>query len=110
MYKYIVQEENQDMPTHQKMFLALLCLTDVLILTPSCTVHGFENARYAVTEREETEAAEGQDRVDTTFKLNVKGTTNFGSLTLIGDITSKAGPDTGHSTHRTLNSPYIVYK
>ena len=43
------------------------------------------------------EAAEGQDRVDTRFKLNVKGTTNFGSLILIGRITSEAGPDTGQS-------------
>ena len=43
------------------------------------------------------EEALGQDRVDTTFKLNVKGTTRFGSLTLIGRITSEAGPDTGQS-------------
>ena len=48
-------------------------------------------------EREEDEEAKGQDRVDTTFKLNVKGTTNFGSLTLIGRITSEAGPNTGQS-------------
>ena len=48
-------------------------------------------------EREEEEAAEGQDRVDTTFKLNVKGTTRFGTLSLIGRITSEAGPDTGQS-------------
>ena len=39
----------------------------------------------------------GQDRVDTTFKLNVKGTTNIVPLTLIGHITSEAGPDTGQS-------------
>ena len=38
----------------------------------------------------------GQDRVDTTVKLNVKGTTNFSAhLSLIGRITSEAGPDTG---------------
>ena len=43
------------------------------------------------------EEALGQDRVDTTFKLNVKGTTRFGSLTFIGRITSEAGPDTGQS-------------
>ena len=44
------------------------------------------------------EEALGQDRVDTTFKLNVKGTTNFGaSLALIGRITSEAGPGTGQS-------------
>ena len=48
-------------------------------------------------EIEEGEEAEGQDRVDTTFKLSVKGTTRFGSLTLIGRITSEAGPDTGQS-------------
>ena len=82
------------MPSLQK---ALLCLTDVLIINQSCTVHGFENARYAVREREEEEEAEGQDRVDTTFKLNVKGTTIFASLALIGRITSEAGPDTGQS-------------
>ena len=47
-------------------------------------------------EREDEEEALGQDRVDTTFKLNVKGTTNFGaSLALIGRITSEAGPNTG---------------
>ena len=67
----------------------------------SCTVHGFENVRYTAREREEMEPAEGQDRVDTTFKLNVKGTTNFGSLTLIGRITSEAGPDTGYSIYRS---------
>ena len=66
----------------------------VLILTSSCTVHGFENARYYVREEEE---ALGQDRLDTTFKPNVKGTTNFGSLSLIGHITSEAGPDTSQS-------------
>ena len=70
----------------------------LLILTSSCTVHGFENARYCMREREDEEEALGQDRVDTTFKLNVKGTTNFGStLTLSGAITSEAGPDTGQS-------------
>ena len=64
----------------------------------SCTVHGFENAWYNVTEREEGEQAVGKDRLDTTFKLNVKGTTIFGAaLTLIGHITSEAGPDTGQA-------------
>ena len=48
-------------------------------------------------EREEEEEALGQDRVDTTFKLNVKGTTNFANLALTGHITSEAGPDTGQS-------------
>ena len=47
-------------------------------------------------EREVDEEALGQDRVDTTFKLNVKGTTIFGAnLVLIGHITSEAGPNTG---------------
>ena len=55
------------------------------------------NASYAVREREEMEEAEGQDRVDTAFKLNVTGTTRFPSLSLIGRITSEAGPDTGQS-------------
>ena len=68
-------------------------LFDILILTTSCTVHGFENILYEVEE-------EGQDRVDTTFKLNVKGTTNFGGLALIGRITSEAGPGTGQSLLR----------
>ena len=69
--------------------MVLLGLTDLF-----CTVHGFENVTYTMRERVEEEE-EGQDRVDTTLKLNVKGTTNFGSLTLIGRITSEAGPDTG---------------
>ena len=43
------------------------------------------------------EEALGQDRVDTAFKLNVKGTTAFGSLRLIGSIITEAGPDTGQS-------------
>ena len=59
-------------------------------LTTSCTVHGFENVLHEVEE-------EGHGRVDTTFKLNVKGTTNFGGLVLIGRITSEAGPGTGQS-------------
>ena len=63
----------------------------------SCVVHGFENVWYSMREREEEEEALGQDRVDTTFKLNVKGTTNFGVLSLIGRITSEAGPNTGQS-------------
>ena len=55
----------------------------------SCTVHGFENVFYEVEEL-------GQDRVDTTFKMNVKGTTHFGAaLSLIGRITSEAGRNTG---------------
>ena len=53
-----------------------------------------------MTERDEEEEAEGQDRVYTTFKLNVKGTTNFGAaLALIGRITSEAGPGTGQSSY-----------
>ena len=45
-----------------------------------------------------SEEALGQDRVDTTFKLNVKGTSIVGAnLSLIGRITSEAGPDTGQS-------------
>ena len=46
----------------------------------------------------EEEEEEGQDRVDTTFKFNVKGTTAFdASILLLGDITTEAGPDTGQS-------------
>ena len=41
------------------------------------------------------EEEEGQDRVDTTFKFNVKGTTAFGRISLLGDITTVAGPNTG---------------
>ena len=50
------------------------------------------------------------DRLDTTFKLNVKGTTNFGvQLSLIGRITSEAGPDTGQSLlHAQLKSHCTV--
>ena len=72
-------------------------LSDFLILTLSCTVHGFENVRYEAREREESEEALGQDRVDTTFRLNVIGSTNFPNLELFGRITSEAGPNTGQS-------------
>ena len=49
-------------------------------------------------EKEEMEEALGQDKVDTTFKLNVKGTSIVGAaLALIGRISSEAGPDTGQS-------------
>ena len=86
--------------------LALLGRFDVLILIPCPTVHGFENAQYSVREREDEEEALGQDRVDTTFKLNVKGTTNFGaSLLLIGRITAEAGPNTGQSLLHDFNHP-----
>ena len=50
-----------------------------------------------------------EDRVDTSFKLNVKGTTNFGGLSLTGRITSEAGPDTGQSLlHIQLKSHSTV--
>ena len=61
------------------------------------TVHGFENILYEVREKDYEEEDLGQDRVDTKFKLNVKGTTRFGSLSLIGRITSEAGPNTSES-------------
>ena len=48
--------------------------------------------------------------MDTTFKLNVKGTTNFGAtLTLIGRITSEAGPDTGQSLLHVQLKYYIDF-
>ena len=46
-----------------------------------CTVHGFANATYDVVEGE---------RLDTTFGLNVKGTTSLPPL-IFGTITSVAG-------------------
>ena len=47
------------------------------------TVHGFLQAQYDVDEEE---------RLDTVFQLNVKGTTQFGSaLVVIGTITATAG-------------------
>ena len=50
-----------------------------------------------------------EDRVDTSFKLNVKGTTNFGVVSLTGCITSEAGPDTGQSLlHTQLKSHSTV--
>ena len=52
------------------------------------TVHGFENVLYEVEE---------EGRLNTKFKLNVKGTTNFTNLAPIGRITSEAGPNTGQS-------------
>ena len=75
----------------------------LLTLTPPCTVHGFENARYSMREREDEEDAEGQDRVDTKFKLNVKGTTLFSNLAFFGRITSDAGPNTGQSLLHDFN-------
>ena len=49
--------------------------------------------------------------MDTTFKLNVKGTTNFGRLALIGRITSEAGPDTGQSLlHICVQFRYSIHK
>ena len=49
--------------------------------------------------------------MDTTFKLNVKGTTNFGSLSLIGRITSEAGPGTGQSLlHICVQLRYNIYR
>ena len=64
-----------------------------------------------MSEREEVEDALGQDRVDTTFKLNVKGTTRFRSLTFIGHITSEAGPDTGQSSlHVQLKYTLHIHK
>ena len=57
------------------------------------TVHGFLNATYFVVEDE---------RLDTTFRLNVKGRTNFPitisgmsfPLTIEGTITAMGGPTT----------------
>ena len=71
----------------------------ILILTLFFTVHGFENITYTMREiLYEHKKALGEERVDSTFKLNVKGTTHFGAaLSLIGRITSEAGPDTGQS-------------
>ena len=51
-----------------------------------------------MTEREDRRETLEQEMVETTFRLNVKGTTKFGAaLALIGRITSEAGPDTGQS-------------
>ena len=47
---------------------------------PFSTVHGFANASYNVVESE---------LLDTTFQLNVKGTTNVQSLPILGNITSE---------------------
>ena len=47
-------------------------------------VHGFVNASYEVVE---------DGRLDTTFRLNVKGMTNF-PLIIEGVITAMAGPTT----------------
>ena len=85
------------MPSLQKMFLALLCLTDVLNFTPPCAVHGFENVRYRMVERN-PEVESPDDRVVTTFKLNVKGMTTIDDVAFLGDIVAEPGSDTtGHS-------------
>ena len=49
------------------------------------TVHGFANASYAVEEGE---------ILDTTFELNVKGTTSL-ALVILGTITSERGTASG---------------
>ena len=100
------------MPSLQKMF-SLLGLTDVVLIF-NCTVHGFENVRYSVREREEMEDGmeeeEGQDRVDTTFKFNVKGTTIFGGISLLGDITTEAGPNTGQFLLHVQLKYFVKYR
>ena len=45
------------------------------------TVHGFLQAEYDVDEDE---------RLDTVFQFNVKGTTPFSTLVVIGTITAEA--------------------
>ena len=45
------------------------------------TVHGFLQAEYDVDEEE---------RLDTMFQLNVKGTTPFGALIVMGVVTTTA--------------------
>ena len=45
------------------------------------TVHGFLQAEYDVDEEE---------RLDTMFRLNVKGTTPFGALIVMGVVTTTA--------------------
>ena len=50
-----------------------------------CTVHGFANAVYDVEEGE---------ILDTTFELNVKGTTSL-ALVIWGNITSERGTASG---------------
>ena len=49
------------------------------------TVHGFTNASYDVEEG---------GRLDTEFELNVKGTTNFPNLNLLGRIVTEPGSNT----------------
>ena len=49
-------------------------------------VRGFENAIYTVSE---------DGRLDTVFKLNVKGETAFPSVVVPGFITTEPGEDTG---------------
>ena len=55
------------------------------------------------------EEEEGQDRVDTTFKFNVKGTTAFGRISLLGDITTEAGPNTCQSLLHVQLKYYIDF-
>ena len=45
------------------------------------TVHGFLQSEYSVTE---------DDRLDTVFQVNVKGTTQFSTLAMTGTITAQA--------------------
>ena len=64
-------------PTHVYIYLPNYC--DVP--TSLFTVHGFANASYDVKEG---------GFLNTTFKLNVKGTTSL-ALVILGTITSEAG-------------------
>ena len=57
-------------------------MQSILPYTPLCTVHGFANASYDVEEGE---------LLETTFELNVKGTTFIILLFILGTITQEAG-------------------
>ena len=54
---------------------------DVVIILFNPAVHGFLRVAHSVSEG---------DRLDTSFQLNVKGTTQFGGLVVAGLITATA--------------------
>ena len=75
--------------------MSVRCLEQLHWLTTLflCTVHGFAQAAYDVVEDE---------RLDTRFQFNVKGTTQFGGLVVTGVITATADGTAGRLFTQTI--------
>ena len=69
--------------TYTTNFDCISCVIFWIYIIHILTVHGFAQASYDVVEGE---------RLDTTFELNVKGTTTFPDIfTILGGIISESG-------------------